>query len=63
MALVLSGAELSLVTFVLILAAGVLLGYEMFKSANPRAGGASLLAATVVLGACACAFWFANHLI
>ena len=51
---------LSLATFLLIVAAAVLLGLEQFRSPNPRAAGASLLATTVVLGACVCAFWLAG---
>lgn len=58
--ILLSTVRLSLLTFVLILAAVALLGYEMVKSSGSRSGGASLLATTVVLGACICAFWLAG---
>ncbi|MCX6623190.1 MAG: hypothetical protein NTY38_19425, partial [Acidobacteria bacterium] len=51
---------LSLITFLLIIAAAVLLAYEQVRTPNPRAAGASLLATTVVLGACICAFWLAG---
>ena len=51
---------LPLLTFLLIVLAAVLLAFEQFRSPNPRAAGASLLATTVVLGACICAFWLAG---